>query len=213
MDPRDVAASYDRIADRWDDASFPRGNGIAAHERALAFLARGGRALDVGCGCSGRFIDLLLGRGLEVEGLDLSARMIALARRRHPRVTFHHADMREWASPQPYDFISAWDSLWHLPLADHERTLKHLLAMLAPGGVCLFTAGGLDATGDKTDAAMGVPMYYSTLGVSRMLAVIAEAGAACRHLEYDQLPEQHVYVIAQRVPPTPPSFGSAASPR
>ena len=216
MHPRDVAASYDRIADSWNSEAFSRSNGIQQHERALAFVAHGRRALDVGCGCSGRFIDLLAGRGFEVEGVDLSARMIELARGRHPQVTFHHADIREWNPREHYDFISAWDSIWHLPLRDHEGVLGRILGMLAPGGVCIFTAGGLDAPGEKVDAAMGVPMYYSTLGIPRTLAVIDESDCVCRHLEYDQLAEAHVFIVAQRrseaslapaehQAPTPPS--------
>lgn len=223
MHPRDVAASYDRIADTWNSEAFSRSDGIEQHERALAFVAQGRQALDIGCGCSGRFIDLLAGRGFEVEGVDLSARMIELARRRHPRVTFHHADIREWNPRGHYDFISAWDSIWHLPLRDHEGVLSRILGMLAPGGVCIFTAGGLDAPGEKVDAAMGVPMYYSTLGIPGTLAVIDESDCVCRHLEYDQPPELHVFMVAQRrgeasnAPsqprgPTPPSSGSAASP-
>ncbi|MGM0632082.1 MAG: hypothetical protein ACQETO_02810 [Pseudomonadota bacterium] len=50
---------YDRIADRWVSDSFPDEKGIAQHERALAFVERKGRALDIGCGANGRFVDLL----------------------------------------------------------------------------------------------------------------------------------------------------------
>lgn len=45
---------------------------------------------------------------------------------------------------------------------------------------------------------MGPPMYYSVLGIPKTLQTIAEAGFICRHLEYDQLPEKHVFLIAQK---------------
>jgi len=32
-----------------------------------------------------------------------------------------------------------------------------------------------------------------------MLKLITEAGCICRHLEFDQHPHKHLYVIAQRV--------------
>jgi hypothetical protein len=41
-------------------------------------------------------------------------------------------------------------------------------------------------------------MYHATLGIPKTLQVLAEASCVCRHLEYDQYPEDHVYVIAQR---------------
>lgn len=107
MNPEDIAASYDRIAPYWDGPGFNRNNGIAQHERALQFRAGPGVALDVGCGSSGRIIDLLRNSGLEAEGLDLSGEMLRLARRRHPDVQFYQADICTWVMPRKYDFISA----------------------------------------------------------------------------------------------------------
>jgi len=141
---------------------------------------------------------LLLSHGFEVEGLDLSERMLELARQRHPDVTFHHADICRWTPDGRYDFISAWDSIWHVPMAEQAAVLDKLLGCLQPGGVCIFTIGGLDEPGEKTDAAMGPEMYYSTLGISKVLQLMEAAGCVCRHLEYDQYPEPHVYLIAQR---------------
>lgn len=94
--------------------------------------------------------------------------------------------------------MSAWDSLWHLPLPEQEPVLKRMLDALMPGGVCLFTMGGLDAPQEKVDSAMGPRLYYSTLGIPGMLGVLSDAGCRCRHLEYDQYPEPHLYVIAQK---------------
>ena len=75
--------------------------------------------------------------------------------------------------------------------------LRKILNGLAPGGVCIFTMGGTDARSEKVDSAMGPPMYYSTLGITDTLRSLSETGCVCRHLEYDQHPESHVYIIAQ----------------
>ncbi len=198
MNPREVARSYDQLADRWNSDVFPPNYGIVQHERAIAFLKEKRRALDIGCGCSGRIIDLLTNHGFDVEGLDLSSRMIELAKRRHPNVILHHADICEWNFSREYDFISAWDSIWHLPLAKQEPVLKKIMQNLAPGGVCIFTTGGLDGPAEKVDSAMGPEMYYSTLGIPNTLRLISEIGCVCRHLEYDQYPELHLYVIVQK---------------
>jgi SAM-dependent methyltransferase len=199
MKPKDVATSYDSLADYWAGDRFPRENGIEQHKRAIAFLERRGNALDIGCGSSGRILDLLLDSGFEAEGLDLSENMLRLATRRHPQVTFHHADICDWEFPRTYDFISAWDSIWHVPLAENERVLTKVLAGLAPGGVCIFTTGGVDHASETQDSAMGPPMYHSVPGIPAILRILGASGCACRHLEYDQYPELHVYVIAQKV--------------
>ncbi len=46
--------------------------------------------------------------------------------------------------PQRYDFISAWDSIWHVPLERHPAVLEKLCAALNPGGILIFTSGGVD---------------------------------------------------------------------
>lgn len=199
MNPHATGRAYDRIADRWDSDAFDRLNGIAQHRRAIAFLDSRRTALDVGCGSSGRFIDLLTASGLKVEGIDISGQMLARARRRHPDIVFYHEDICAFAIPKTYDFITAWDSIWHVPLAQHEQVLKKLLTSLNSGGICIFTAGGLDSAEEKIDACMGPEIYYSALGVPRLLTVMTEAGCRCRHLEYDQHPEKHVYLIAQKI--------------
>lgn len=202
MTPHQIAQTYDHLASFWSGEEFHRENGIAQHRRALQFVqaseAAVRQALDVGCGSSGRIIELLLQAGFETEGLDISAEMIRLARQRHPEVVFHQADVCTWELPQQYDFISAWDSIWHVPLAEHEGLLKKLCAGLNPGGVLIFTGGGLDAPNEKSNEMMGQPIYHAALGIPKLLEIVAGMGCICRHLEYDQHPELHVYLVVQR---------------
>jgi RimJ/RimL family protein N-acetyltransferase len=141
------------------------------------------------------------------DGVDLSEKMIALARDRHPKARLFQADICEWELPRPYDLIVAWDSLWHVPLGRQEAVLAKLCRGLSAGGVLVFSAGGTDGPGEKRDAGMGVPMYHATLGIPKTLQVLAEADCVCRHLEHDQYPEDHVYLIAQRPEGVNPAAG------
>lgn len=199
MNPQQVAASYDRLAAHWDGPEFNRDNGIAQHERALRFASAPGHALDVGCGSSGRIIELLRTRGYVAEGVDLSAGMLERARRRHPEVVFHHADIVEWELSASYDFISAWDSIWHVPLARQRAVIAKLCAGLKPGGVFIFTTGGVEQPDERRNPCMEEPMYHAAPGIPEILRMLAESGCACRHLEYDQYPGPHVFIIAQRI--------------
>ncbi len=198
MNPSQVADSYDRIAERWTSAKFDRSNGIQQLKRAIEFSAHQGAALDVGCGSSGRFFDLLHAQGFTAEGLDISPEMLRLARETHPHVTLYQADICDWVAPKSYALISAWDSIWHVPLLLQESVLLKLCTALAPGGVIIFTAGGVETSGERQDAHMGVPMYTASLGVPRLCSLLTEAGCSLRHFEYDQHPQAHVYFIAQR---------------
>lgn len=198
MTPQETAQSYDRLAAHWNGEKFNRANGIEQHKRALKFAKNRSRAIDIGCGSSGRFIDLLISEGFETEGLDISPVMLQLARKRHSGQTFHFADICEWAFPRKYDFISAWDSIWHAPLDRHEAILEKLCDGLADDGVLIFTSGGVDEPGEVTNPCQGQPLYHAALGIPKVLEVISRSGCVCRHLEYDQYPELHLYLIVQK---------------
>lgn len=198
MLPAEVAASYDRIAHRWASDDFDRSNGVGQHLRAIGFVALRGPALDIGCGSSGRLFELLRTSGFEVEGLDLSGEMLRLARTAHPQVTLHHADICEWIAPKCYSFITAWDSVWHVPLRRQRDVMLKLCGMLSPGGVLIFTAGGTQTEHEVVDHHMAVPMYHASLGVAGIIRALTDGGCVLRHFEYDQPGQPHVYFIAQR---------------
>lgn len=198
MSPEEIASSYDQIARHWDCPEFNRSNGIPQHERALQFLSGCGGALDVGCGSSGRIIDLLLKRGFDIEGLDISSEMLKRAMCHHPNVRFHHADICTWEFPKRYNFISAWDSIWHVPLNQQLLVLRRICDGLARGGVLIFTTGGVETPDDVTNPCFGQPLYHAAPGIPALLHALEQAQCSCKHLEYDQYPEKHVYVIAQR---------------
>jgi len=201
MDHSAIASAYDDIAERWLDERFNQANGIRQHAQALRFLQDGadGWALNVGCGCNTRFNAPMREHGLQIEGIDISERMIALARKADPGVLLHHADVCTWQPRRAYRFISAWDSIWHVRLEEQRPLMLKLMQSLEAGGVFIFTAGGLDAADTHVDAAMGPEVYYSTLGIPGLLDVVGEAGCVCRHLEFDQLPEKHLVMVVQRL--------------
>lgn len=199
MNPKETGKAYDQITHLWTRENFDGSNGIDQHKRALSFVKNKGRALDVGCGCTGRIIDLLLSEGFRPEGIDVSEEMIRLARLRHPQVVFHHQDICEWHLEGKYDFITAWDSIWHIPIAQQKPVLAKLVSNLNFGGVLIFTFGGTEQQSEHTDDAMGPKVYYSTLGTNGFLSLLIELGCICRHLEYDQGPELHAYLIVQKV--------------
>lgn len=198
MKPEEIGAAYDQITHLWQDKQFDKNNGIEQHKRALAFTDTPGAALDVGCGCTGRFEALLLEHGFTPEGVDISSGMIELARQRYPKLRFYHADICHWQPPRQYRFITAWDSLWHLPLEQHSPVLSKLFHHLEPGGVCIFSAGGLEKADEHRDDFMGPEVYYSTLGIHGFLDLIDSKGCICKHLEFDQPGSPHLYFIVQK---------------
>jgi ubiquinone/menaquinone biosynthesis C-methylase UbiE len=99
-----------------------------------------GRALDFGCGV-GRLTQALAPHFDEVVGCDLSADMIALARRHsrfdiaHVRfVENTHADLRLFPDGS-FDFVLSLITLQHVAPEYTRRYLAEFVRILAPGGV------------------------------------------------------------------------------
>lgn len=197
MDVIGIGEKYDAIASWWNAYHLDSDYGVAQVERALGFAKHARTALDVGCGSGGRFIRRLEARGFDVTGVDASAEMIRLAKGNHPKCDFVQCDIQHWETDKTFDFILAWDCLFHLPLAAQKPVLSKLCRLLKKDGVLIHSFG--DAIGDEhVDQWRGQEFRYSSIGISQNIEVMRENGLSLLHLELDQFPESHVYSIATK---------------
>lgn len=100
--------------------------------RFMRFLIpAGARVLDLGCG-TGRLLAEL--RPSEGIGVDLSVRMIEIARREHPELRFVHGDFEDPAALDqiegPFDFIVLSDAIGFVD--DCQLALKRLHRLCTP---------------------------------------------------------------------------------
>lgn len=199
MKPEQIGKAYDQITHIWQGESFNLENGIDQHKRAISFTEKRGKALDIGCGCTGRFIDLLSREGFTPSGMDVSSEMLALAKEKHPQVEFINADVCQYEFAEKYDFITAWDSIWHIPLDQQRQVMTKIVDSLNIGGIFIFSFGGTTEEGFHTNSFMGPEVYYSSLGTNGFLSLFIEQGCMVRHLEFDQYPELHTYLIVEKL--------------
>lgn len=123
-----VQADFDRIAllsqDGW-------GHNELYHGFLLEHIpASCEAALDVGCG-TGAFSRLLARRSEGVVALDLSPRMIEIAKERskpYSNIEFQVADATRWAFPVgAFDCVASIATLHHLPIEDMLLKMKGAL--------------------------------------------------------------------------------------
>jgi len=128
-----VRASFDRIAlvapDGWNHNEHYHGFLL----RHVPETCRA--ALDIGCG-TGAFSRLLAARSERVVALDLSPRMIEIARARsksYPNIWFQVIDVTEWPFPEEaFDSIVSIATMHHLPM---EGMLLRMKQALRVGGI------------------------------------------------------------------------------
>jgi ubiquinone/menaquinone biosynthesis C-methylase UbiE len=137
----EIIEIYDAVATDYEAAFFNE-TALQAEKYYLdefvSYLPQGGRVLDAGCGV-GIEASYFLERGLRYEGVDLSAKMISIARERNPNVIFQLSDMREMNYKEhEFDGIMALESLIHFPKGEAERIIRQLRTFLKKGGVLLL---------------------------------------------------------------------------
>jgi SAM-dependent methyltransferase len=75
-----------------------------AHEIIQKYKkSKGKTLLDVACGTG--FHASLLNKYYEVEGIDLDPKMLAVAKKKHPKIRFHQGDMTDFDLGRQFDVI------------------------------------------------------------------------------------------------------------
>jgi 2-polyprenyl-3-methyl-5-hydroxy-6-metoxy-1,4-benzoquinol methylase len=115
-------------------------------QRLVGLVPLRSRVLEIGCGTGTLARELATRRGAKVTAIDLSPRMIDVARVRTPAslgVEYHVADFLS-LSPRGFDVVVATNTLHHLPL---ETAVPRMADAVGEGGALLladlFAARGL----------------------------------------------------------------------
>ena len=163
------AAPFTRLADVYDaimaDVEYDDWIAFVLREATLRGFA-GGRLLDLGCG-TGNATGPALDRGFVVDGLDASADMLEVARRKHPRGAFTVGDVRTFDLPHRYALVySVFDALNNLLSDDDFAAMAASVRdHLEPGGWFVFDANtthGLRSLWDdgRAEGWAGQDVYY-----------------------------------------------------
>lgn len=204
-----VGRSYDRVAGEYAARIFDELRDKPLDRALLERFADATRAAgvvyDLGTG-PGHVARYLHERGVDVVGLDISAEMVAEARRRCPGIVFRVGDLRAPEAPAgSLAGITAFYSIIHVPRTDVTAALARWREALRPGGIVLlgFHVGAetlhLDEWWEQP-----VTLDFAFFGVDEMRGYLSAAG-----LEVDEVverppypdvehPSQRAYIFARR---------------
>jgi ubiquinone/menaquinone biosynthesis C-methylase UbiE len=130
---------YDRLAKLYDAIySFKNYEKEAAKLHQLIQQHKrspGNDLLDVACGTGGHIT--YLKRNYSVEGLDISAPMLRLAKKKHPNVVFHRGDMTSFKLTKQFDVVTClFSAIGHVKTKRRmDLAVRCMVRHLKPGGV------------------------------------------------------------------------------
>jgi len=192
-----IAEAYDALAPGYD--LFTSGHDHTAWAELVEGLAlrdglSGRRLLDVGCG-TGSGIAPMLERGYQVTGIDISRRMLAIARDKvGADIPLHVGDMRALEQLGEFDLVwSLCDAVNYL-LTDEElvAAFEGFRRNLAAGGVVAF---------DVDTLATFRALYSSLVVVPGEDRVVMFEGKCREPLESGAEVEAWVDCLERRAPP------------
>lgn len=191
------AASYDDVADRFEQYTEQFALPIARRLVAMGGLTRGARVLDVGCGTGvlSRIAARAVGDAGRITGLDLSDGMLrhaATLARREPsgnRITFMKGDAERLDLPDAsFDAVISLYALRHFP--DPQQALREMVRVGRPGSVAVVGVGsappflsaaffeaGLRVVFERLQGLSGRAPLHATAVIDGLLARHAAAEA------------------------------------
>jgi SAM-dependent methyltransferase len=138
-----IQKSYDTVAREYADEIYGELAGKPFDRNVLDRFAervRGkGRVCDLGCGPA-QIARYLRDRGVDAFGVDLSAGMLAQARRLNPGLQLVQSSMLALGlGSETVSGVAAFYSVIHIPRAEVVTALVDIRRVLRPGGLFLVT--------------------------------------------------------------------------
>lgn len=128
-----LAEYYDSIASFWDD-DFSEAKPKRVIASSVSIPNGGACVLDIGCGNGALFPDLTEAGACEIDGVDISGKMVEAAQEKYgydPRIHVVQADFLSWVQPG-YDVLIAFNSYHHF--LHPRRFLQKAKELLRPNG-------------------------------------------------------------------------------
>lgn len=130
MDKQDIISFFDEFAPNWDNTNQHDEKVISAI-LDNAQITKGVKVLDVACG-TGVLFPYYLSRKADVVGIDFSAEMVQIAKRKFSQINVLCADAESFSCDERFDVIMIYNAFPHFP--EPQKVIKNLSSLLNNGG-------------------------------------------------------------------------------
>lgn len=193
-----VKHSYEKIA---NDYASKRNQfeSIKYLEKFVALVKKGRTILDIGCGDGKPVDEVLVKKGFAVNGIDISERMIELAKKNVPEALYEVKDMTELKDGEYcVDGIVSFYAILHTLRDKYQDIFNKFASFMPNGGILLITMGSDEWEGTENDFH-GSKMFWSHYGVDKNKEIVENAGFKVLLNEIDTSGKEKRQVIMARL--------------
>lgn len=177
VDKDTVRRGYDDVAETYATERSEDGRGMDVLGQFLASLPKPARILDAGCG-QGTPVLRQLSTVATATGVDFSRKQLGLATENVPEASLVQGDMTKLpVSDSVFDAVTAYHSLIHIPLEDHQTVIDEFARVLRPDGQLLLSEGADKWTGTNPNwLDSAVEMQWNIAGADATREHLQNAG-------------------------------------
>jgi len=169
-------------------------------DKMRPLLPQSGHVVDLGCGSGVPITRYFANRGYDVQGYDLSPRMLEIARREVPGAIFHEARIEDVdLTAESVDLVVSFFAIIHVPREEHAALFIRMFSWLKPGGAALLALGTTDNPDDYEADWHGAPMAWSHFDAETSLRLLRGAGFEIDYSRIEEFTdgERHLFVVGR----------------
>ncbi|MDP1883885.1 MAG: class I SAM-dependent methyltransferase [Candidatus Moranbacteria bacterium] len=181
---KQVIGFYNKIAKEYAETFDSDRSDDRYVDGLLACLNGNSRILDLGCG-TGRLAGYMQAKGFEVVGVDLSEKMLEIAKRKHPEMGFILVDMRELElEEKSFDAVCLAYSIFHFEKPEAREILKRANVFLGSGGfLFLIVQEGEGEIFENDPLSPEDKIFLSLYSENELIGIAEDAGFGVVRIE------------------------------
>ncbi|MFW9915724.1 MAG: class I SAM-dependent methyltransferase [Candidatus Thorarchaeota archaeon] len=169
-------------------------------KKLLELIPEKAKILDLGSGTGIPYDRYLVKRGVELTGIDISSKHIAMARKNVPEATYIKADFsRTGLGKRSVHAVISMYAIFHIPRSDHAALFAKIHAALKDNGILLLTMGTSNIE-LGIDEFIGSRMAWSSFSIPENKQMVEDAGFKLLLVEeqHEDPQEHHLWILAQK---------------
>ena len=175
---------YNKIAAKYNEERHIYNNEKEL-EQFINFLPKNAKVLDAGCG-GGSVAKFLVSKGFIVTGIDISSKMLEIARKEVPEAEFIECDMTKIAFPEDsFDGIVSLYAIFHVPKEKHKLLFRKFHEIMKHRGILFFCVGSEEWEG--SDDYLGTRIFWSNFSPEKTKHLVEEENF---EIIYDEILER-----------------------